>query len=151
MKKTFAFITLFFCYSAVAEELTHNKTQEIIKSMQSFDRDCKDFSKNRVVGNVDVINKTNSQIDVSEMEKFVGQHLDIEVEPGNPKILIGTLSSSIKTVGKVQKETFKMNLVLSEKQAVVIDKQASGALASSGGGTKELCNKVYESVFEVTN
>lgn len=153
MKKSLVLIALFFTYSAHAEELSHEKTQEIIKSMQAFDKDCKDFAKKRVVGNVDVVNKTSSHIDTADMEKFVGEHLDIEVEPGSPRELVGTLSSSSSSNGKVTKEVFKMNLVLKEKQAVVITKKAgdSAHASSSGGETKELCNKTYQSVFEVKN
>lgn len=150
MKSLFITLSLFICSPVLAEELSEEKTQEIIKSIQNFDKDCSEFSKNRTVANVDVVNKTAELLDKVAMQDFVSKHFDIKLKEESSRTLTATLEAKSSTVGKVETTHFKFTLVLTEKVTPKIKSQGKkdAIKISEEPQIKELCNRSYESTIK---
>lgn len=120
--KSILVVLLFICGIANASELSDEKRDEIIKSVQKFDKDCPQFGKSKTVSAVNVKNKTSQHIDKKELTDFIAEHFDIAIDPKSHFVLDTTLSSSEVELNKVKTTTYTFNFRLLEKSKTVCDK-----------------------------
>ncbi len=118
----FIMTALFLGTIAHADEMSRDKTQEIIKSVEKFEVECPEFTKHKKISTVNLKNKTSESIDKAEMSKFIAEHLDITIDPKSIHSLDTALNSKVVTQGKATTTTYTFNLKLLEGKKVRCDK-----------------------------